>query len=175
MTLVEVMVSVAVLTMTFVAIFAGLFYSYNTSARVRYHDSARFVLKSIGDQFLVMPAQTGDVLNPMWSTTGIGTKTGVGLRWDGGGTVPAVAGLPNDPGNADGLAVILGAITGTPITATVKREVNYLSYSGSTKGQTVTSVARSSAGYLLQGDFTITYTYKGKLESQTLHLVRSSP
>lgn len=166
LTIVEVAVAGALLAVTFLGIFGGLFYAYRTAAEVRYRDSARFVIKSLGDQFLVMPAQTTTGgFKTFWSTTT--SPTGIGLSWADSDGLPS----PHGTGNASGLIVHLGESTGTPIEATVTRDVRYLNASG----QVVSSIASSSAGYLLRGDFTITYQLKGKTYSQTLSLVRAWP
>ncbi len=166
LTLVEVMVSTGLLSIALLAILSGLFYAYNTAAAIRYHDNARFVLKSLGDQFLVMPAQTlTNGFNPMWANTST-TPTGTGLSWqDFNGTSTTTS-----TGTSTGLTVTLGGTTGTPLTANVTRTVNYLD----TSGNIVSTIARTPAGYLLRGDFTITYTFRGQ-QSQTLSLVRAWP
>lgn len=166
LTLIEVMIAVVVLSLTMLGILGGLFFSYKTAAGVRYHDNAHVILKSFGDQFLVLPAQTSTGgFKPMWATTT--APTGVGLSWedfDGVSTTTVT-------GTSSGLSVHLGANTGAPITAVITREVRYLNAAG----QIVTSIASSSAGYLLLGEFVITYSYKGRPQSQTLSLVRAWP
>jgi Tfp pilus assembly protein PilV len=166
-TLVEVMVATGLLAITLLAILGGLFYAYGTASAVRYRDNAHFILKSLGDQFLVMPSQTTTGgFNPMWANTGT-TPTGVGLSWqDFNGTTTSTS-----TGTATGLAVTLGGTSGNPLAANVTRTINYLD----TTGQIVSSTSPTSAGYLLRGDFTITYTFRGQQQSQTLSLVRAWP
>jgi Tfp pilus assembly protein PilV len=165
LTLVEVMVSGGILAITLLGILGALFYAYNTAAAVRYHDNARFILKSVSDQFMVMPAQTTTgAWNPLWTNTGT-TATGVGMSWqDFNGTA-----VVTSTGTATGLSVTLGGTSGNPLIATVTRKVNYLDSSG----HVVSTITPTSAGYLLQGDFTITYTFKGQVLSQTQSLVRT--
>ena len=166
LTLIEVTISVGVLAISLLGILGGLFYAYKTAAGVRYHDNAHVIVKSLGDQFLVLPAQTtAGGFKPMWTNTI--APTGVGLSWDDfDGTVTSAV-----TGTTSGLSLHLGANTGNPVIAVVTRDVRYLNASG----QIVTSIASSSAGYLLLGEFTIAYTYQDRPYTQTLSLVRAWP
>lgn len=166
LTLIEVTIAVGLLSISLLGILGGLLYTYQTAAGVRYHDNAHVILKSLGDQFLVLPAQTTTGgFKPMWTNTT--SSTGIGLTWEDsdGTTTTTVNGL------AGGLTIHLGTSSGNPIEAVITRDVRYLNGSG----QIVNTIASSSAGYLLLGEFTITYSYRDKPYSQTMSLVRAWP
>jgi len=155
----EAMLSSVILLFLVIAVFSGLMYSYRLSAHTRYRDHARFVLKSIGDEFLVQKAEETDgSLKPLFTPTV--AATGQGLAWQG------------SSGTTDGLAVTLGTSTGALITnAVVTRDVTYLSNSGTA----ASSPPASTAGLLLRGNFRISYSYNGKALEQTVSLVRRVP
>jgi len=161
-TLVEAIIATLVLGLVSVSILSGLVLAYRTAANTRYRDHARYVLKSIGDQFLTRQAENAGVFNPLFKvTTG---PTGEGLVWQG---------LVGTSANAaSGLKVTLGETTGALITdALVTREVRLLNSTGD-----VDSVGiASSAGILLRGKFKITYTFNNVPYEQTLSLVRRVP
>ena len=164
--LVEVMVSSVVLAMVMVGILATFIASYRIAAKSRYRDHARYVIKSLGDQFLTQAPQdsAGNTYTMFQTTT---SPTGTGLVWQpptGAQTV----------GTSTGLTIQLGDNTGAPISATVTRNVSYLSSSGAAVG----SVQNYSAGYLLSCDLSISYNYpatNGTQITETLSLVRSVP
>jgi type II secretory pathway pseudopilin PulG len=172
-TLVETMVATVLLSMIILSILAVLIGSYRVAAKARYNDHARYVVKSLADQFLTQ--QTTD------STTGItftlfvpnGAPDGTGMTWtnfDGS--------LGNLTGQ--GLHVILGGDTGAPIDAYVTRSVWYLFASGVNAGTTTMTAQNGSAGFMLRGDFTIQYTFpEGSAQAatytQTVSAVRSAP
>jgi Tfp pilus assembly protein PilV len=172
-TLVETMVATVLLSMIILSILAVLIGSYRVAAKARYNDHARYVVKSVADQFLTQ--QTTD------STTGItftlfvpnGAPDGTGMTWTNyDGTVANVT--------AQGLHVILGGDTGAPIDAYVTRSVWYLFASGVNAGTTTMAAQNGSAGYMLRGDFTIQYTFpEGSAQAatytQTVSAVRSAP
>lgn len=154
----------AMIVLAFVAlsITAGLVLSYRTAANTRYRDHARYVLKSIGDQFLTRQTENGGVTNPLFEVTS--GPTGVGLVWQG--TVGTTSNA------ASGLQVTLGDTTGAMITdAVVTREVSLLDNTGAGSG---TGMA-SSAGILLRGKFRIRYVFNNVPVVQTLSLVRRVP
>ena len=146
-TMIEAIVATVLLLFLVIGIFSGLMYAYRLSAHTRYRDHARYIIKSIGDEFLIQKAEASDgSLNPMFQPTTAATGTG--------------------------LNVTLGTSTGSLITnAVVTRNVTYLSSSGTA----ASSPPASTAGLLLRGDFRITYTYNGKPLEQNLSLVRRVP
>jgi Tfp pilus assembly protein PilV len=158
-TMIEAIISSVILLFLIVAVFSGLMYAYRLSAHTRYRDHARYVLKSIGDEFLIQKAEASDgSLNAMFQPTT--SATGTGLSWQGA------------TGGTTGLTVTLGTSTGSLITnAVVTRNVTYLSSTGTA----ATTPPASTAGLLLRGDFTISYSYNGKPLEQKLSLVRRVP
>jgi len=165
-TLAETMIATVLLSMIILSILAVLIGSYRVAAKARYNDHARYVVKSLADQFLTQ--QTTDGFGntlPLFQDT---TPTGTGLTWtDLNGTQVT--------GDAGGLAVILGENTGAPITANVTRTVWYVYASGANAGQVTSVPQNGSAGYMLRGDFTITYPFMGNTLSQTVSAIRSVP
>ncbi|MBL9204424.1 MAG: prepilin-type N-terminal cleavage/methylation domain-containing protein [Opitutaceae bacterium] len=158
-TMIEAIVATVLLLFLVIGIFSGLMYAYRLSAHTRYRDHARYIIKSIGDEFLIQKAEASDgSLNPMFQPTT--AATGTGLTWQGA------------TGGSTGLNVTLGTSTGSLITdAVVTRSVTYLSSSGTA----ASTPPASTAGLLLRGDFRITYTYNGKPLEQNLSLVRRVP
>lgn len=161
-TLVEAMMAMIVLAFVALSIFSGLILAYRTAAHTRYRDHARYVLKSIGDQFLTRQTESAGVMNPLFAVTT--APTGVGLVWQG--TVGTSANA------ASGLKVHLGETTGAVITdAVITRDVKLLNAAGDADG----SGMASSAGILLRGNFKITYTFNNVPVEQSLSLVRRVP
>ena len=158
-TLVEAMIAMLVLALVSMSILSGLILAYRTAAATRYRDHARYVLKSVGDQFLTRQAENAGVFNPLFKVTT--APTGEGLVWQG------VIGTSANA--ADGLTVSLGETTGSLISdAVITREVRLLNSTGD-----VDSVGMaSSAGILLRGKFKISYTFNNVPYEQTLSLVR---
>ncbi len=156
------MIAMLVLALVSMSILSGLILAYRTAANTRYRDHARYVLKSIGDQFLTRQAENAGVFNPLFKVTT--APTGEGLVWQG------VIGTSANA--ASGLNVNLGETTGAVISdAVVTREVRLLNSTGD-----VDSVGMaSSAGILLRGKFKITYTFNNVPYEQTLSLVRRVP
>ncbi|MBL9191660.1 MAG: prepilin-type N-terminal cleavage/methylation domain-containing protein, partial [Opitutaceae bacterium] len=158
-TMIETILASVVLLILILGVFAGLVHSYRLSANTRYRDHARYILKSLGDEFLIQKAEAADgSLNAMFQPTT--TATGTGLSWQGA------------TGGTTGLTVTLGTSTGALITnAVVTRDVTYLSSTGTA----ATTPPASTAGLLLRGDFKISYTYSGKSLEQKVSLVRRVP
>jgi len=165
-TLVETMIATVLLSMIILSILAVLIGSYRVAAKARYNDHARYVVKSLADQFLTQ--QTTDGFGNTLALFQDSTPTGTGMTWtDLNGTQVT--------GAAGGLSVVLGENTGAPITANVTRTVWYVYAAGGSAGQ-VTSVPQTgSAGYLLRGDFTITFPFMGKTLTETVSAIRSVP
>src|SRR5271154_6761838 len=92
-TLVETMVATVLLSMMILGILQVLVGSYRLSAKARYNDHARYIIKSFADQFLTEKStdSTGATL-PFFNPT---SSTGVGLNWTQtlpNGTQVAIAG-----------------------------------------------------------------------------------
>jgi Tfp pilus assembly protein PilV len=173
-TLVETMVATVLLSMIIISILAVLIGSYRVAAKARYNDHARYVVKSLADQFLTQ--QTFDTTNNSTFTLFVpngSSPDGSGMTWtnyDGS--------LGTQVGNS--MQVLLGGDTGATIPAYVTRAVWYLYASGSSAGQTTMAAQNGSAGYLLRGDFTIQYTFppgssQAANYTQTVSVVRSCP
>jgi len=170
-TLVETMIATVLLSMIILSILAVLIGSYRIAAKARYNDHARYVVKSLADQFLTQQTvdTTGTTLTLFQDTT----PTGTGMTWTNYDGSPGVlTGL--------GLRVVLGDNTGAPIAAYVNRTVWYVFASGVNAGQVTSVPQNGSAGYLLRGDFSITYSYppnspQAVTYSQTVSAIRSVP
>jgi type II secretory pathway pseudopilin PulG len=176
---VEVMVATVLLSLIIVSILSALIGAYRVAAKARFNDHARYVIKSFSDQFLTQATTdiNGNTLTMFQVTVdpnpgpnlGHQCALGTGLSWtnyDGSGGSPTA-------GNY-GYNVILGDNTGSnaPITAVVSRSVWYL-YS-STGAETLLP-QNQSAGYLLEGTFTITFTLWGNTVTQSITNVRAYP
>jgi prepilin-type N-terminal cleavage/methylation domain-containing protein len=175
-TLVEVMVATVLLSMIILGILEVLIGSYRVAAKARYKDHARYVIKSMADQFLTQQAFDGNgnaltLFTPTVDTTGAATPLGTGLTWtnsDGStGTL-----------STDSLGlyyyVLLGDTSGAPIQATVTRLVQYI-YPQIGGAETLIT-QNAPAGYMLQADFTITYTFQGvQMPPLTMSAIRAVP
>ncbi len=161
------MIATVLLSMIILSILAVLIGSYRVAAKARYNDHARFVVKSLADQFLTQQTTDafGDIL-PLFQGT---SATGTGLTWTTlqGSTLT---------GTAAGLQVVLGENTGAPITANVTRSVWYVYVTPANLGQPTSVPQNGSAGYILRGDFTISYSFLGvPLPPLTVSAIRSVP
>lgn len=154
------MVSVAVFSFLMLGIIAGLMMSYRLAAHTRYRDHARYILRSIGDQFMVQMAEKDSALEPMFAITTV--PTGLGLSWQGY-TPNTTTGVLNVPLGSPNYGQITDAV--------LTRDVHYLSDTGAVSA----TPPESTAGILLRGDFKITYNYNGKSIEQSLSLVRRVP
>jgi prepilin-type N-terminal cleavage/methylation domain-containing protein len=174
-TLVEVMVATTLLTMVGMGILSVFIGAYRVAAKARYRDHARYIIKSFADQFLTQ--QTSD------SQTGVTFTMFVPTVDGGGNSVPLGTGLSwtNTDGTSGQLSsdsigatytVYIGDNTGTPIPATVTRWVRYVD---PTTGFASLISNQTSAGSLLEGDFTISYPYLGSTVTQTIVAVRANP
>lgn len=138
----------------------GVIQAYKVSALARYRDAARFVVKSLSDEFMIVTAQeaTG-APRPLFEDTG-DAYTGVGLTWNG------------VTGTADGLPVTLVPSSGRPISALVTRKVRFV---GST-GSDASAATETSAGFLVRAEFKITYSVLTKPQPPlAINVVRSIP
>ena len=169
-TLVETMVATVLLSMMVLGILQVLVGSYRLSAKARYNDHARYIIKSFADQFLTEKStdSTGATL-PFYNPT---SQTGVGLSWtvtapDGSQSTVTGTTLPT------GLQVPLSdSTTGEkPIVGTVSYQVWTLD---PTTGLPAAPQS-TAAGSLLRADFTVTYPMGGRTISQTVSVVRATP
>ena len=179
MTVVETMIASVLLAMSILGILGCLISAYRTSAKARYRDHARYIIKSLADQFLTEQTQNtsdGSTITLFQVTA----PTGQGIVWqnpDGSIATHTMSG--SGPSQFDtGVSIVLGDNTGAPITASVTRQVQYLASAtvGSTPaGSPVSTVSNQAAGYLLRGDFAITYTFLSQTITQSITVVRSVP
>jgi prepilin-type N-terminal cleavage/methylation domain-containing protein len=182
-TLVEVMVATVLLSMMILGILQVLVGSYRLSAKARYNDHARYIIKSFADQFLTQQttyptgALGGQVL-PFFVPT---SSTGVGLTWVStspngsqttytGNTMSATS-SSTPPG--PGLQVPLSdSSTGEkPIYATVSYQVWNINPATGQPSALVTV----AAGALLRADFTVSFPMNGRTVSQTISVLRATP
>lgn len=169
-TLVETMVATVLLSMIIISILAVLIGSYRVAAKARYNDHARYVVKSLADQFLTQ--QTVDGLGNTLALFNITNATGAGMGWtNSDGSLGIQTG--------QGLMVLLGDNTGAPVQAYVTRTV-YALYAGDPRtgnsGQPALNLQNGAPGYMLRGDFTITYSFLGvQMLPMTVSVVRSVP
>jgi type II secretory pathway pseudopilin PulG len=171
-TLVEAMIAALIFVMFTLGIYGLIIESYNMTARIRYRDDARAVLLTFSDQFERLATTTGSVGLQRWlfypaSSPG----TGWGLKW--GALSDDDASIPQPSSPPDHLDVTIGGAK-NPITASVRREVYFVQPDGTTSN-VLTGVAMSSAGWLLVGKFTISYTANGRPETASMTVVRSVP
>jgi len=145
------------------------------AAKARYRDHARYNVKSFADQFLTQ--QTSDPITgvtqtmfvPTVDTGGNSVPLGTGLNWI---DTDGKSGVISTDINQATYAVKIGDNTGAPITATVTRWVKNVD-PNTGYASLINNV--TSAGTLLEGDFTITYPYLGQTVSQTIVAVRANP
>jgi len=165
-TLVEVMVATVLLATMIVSILAVLIGAYRVAAKARLADHARFVIKSMADQFLTQQTTDGGgntlaLFTPTVDPSGNLTPLGDGLSWDNGNP----AGV-NGNNQIPYFTVVLADTTGgLPVTAQVTRTVEWVdgNYSGAPGTPTlINQVSAMSAGYMLMGTFTITYKFLGQ-------------
>lgn len=155
-TLVEVMVATVLLSMIIVGILSALIGAYRVSAKARVADHARYVIKSLSEQFLTQAtADTSGTVYTMFQltlnpNTGNQQPMGTGITWtnsDGSHEL-----LSSDQSYC---TVKLDDTTGTPINANVTRSVWYLY---DTDGSETLLNQNKSGGYMIEGTFTISYS-----------------
>jgi Tfp pilus assembly protein PilV len=162
-TLVEVLVATVLLTMVILGILSVLIGSYRVAAKARYRDHARYVIKSIADQFLTgQPYDSSGNAYPVYTPTvdgsGNSVALGTGMTWTN--TDGTTGSLASDNSS---MTVLLGDNSGAPITAQVTRTVTYLTADLSASyGQQTLINQNAPPGYILQGTFTINYNFLGQ-------------
>lgn len=169
-TLVETMVATVLLSMIIISILAVLIGSYRVAAKARYNDHARYVVKSLADQFLTQ--QTTDTFGNTLALFNLTSATGAGMSWTNSDGSPGIQ-------TGQGLMVLLGDNTGAPVQAYATRTVWAL-YPGDPEvgnsGQPAVNIQNGAPGYMLRGDFTITYSFLGvQMLPLTVSVVRSVP
>ena len=173
------MVATVLLSMIILGILQVLIGSYRVAAKARYNDHARYVIKSMADQFLTQqPFNTnnGAILTLFQPTVDGGgnlSPLGTGLSWTNSDGSPGT--LSNDSLGAY-FYIKLGDNSGAPITATVTRTVQYIYPYPS--GQPTLLTQSAPPGYLLEGVFKITFPFPATSTttlSQQITVVRSIP
>jgi hypothetical protein len=170
------MVATVLLSMMIVGILAVMIGAYRVAAKARYGDHARYVIKSMADQFVTQQyydSNTGATL-PMFEITtdssGNAAPVGSGMSWtnsDGSQGYPSGGAIPAY------FYVLLGDTSGAPLVAQITRQVWYV-YPNS--GQATLVAQPAPAGYMLRADFVIKYSYLGvQMPPQTITAIRSIP
>jgi type II secretory pathway pseudopilin PulG len=169
------MVATVLLSMIILGILQVLIGSYRVAAKARYRDHARYVIKSMADQFLTQQPFDGNgntlaLFQPTVDGSGNSMPLGTGLSWT------------NSDGSAGALStdslgaffyVLLGDNSGAPIKATVTRQVWYI-YPNT--GQTTLITQNEPAGFMLQANFVIQYSFLNQMmPPQTITAVRAVP
>jgi type II secretory pathway pseudopilin PulG len=178
------MVATVLLSMMILGILQVLIGSYRISAKARYNDHARYIIKSFADQFLTQQSTypTGPLAGstiPFFAPT---SSTGVGLTWvstspSGSqttyiGNTMASNSASSPPG--PGLQVPLSDIT-TGEAAPIMATVSYQVWDIDPATGSITTPITEAAGALLRADFTVTYPMSGRIVSQTISVLRATP
>lgn len=183
-TLVELMISTLLFSIVSLATLSTLLTAYRISATVRYRDQARFVLATACDQFLraSITDSSGPSTRPFFTVTEVGgvpTPTGVGLSWYGDRQTFVITPPTSAPlyalctsngavGDANGMVFQLAANTPVPVSAKLMRLVRAVD---PTTGDVISGQPTpTTAGYLLRGDFTISFQFQNQtfVESNTV-------
>lgn len=168
------MVATVLLSMIIVGILSALIGAYRVSAKARAADHARYVIKSLSDQFLTQQtADTGGNVYPMFQlttdpNTGNQKPMGTGISWTNSDGLSGV--LASD---SSYYTVKLDDSTGAPINAKVTRSVWYLY---DTTGAETLLNQNKSAGYMIEGTFTISYKiFNAQIPPISLTNIRAFP
>lgn len=164
-TLVEVMIATTVFTMGILGVYAMMLKSYELVTLARHRDNGRALLLSFADQFLRL--QTTDQISGAIVTRNLFVANtvpdGGGLNWtDTSGHVGTV--------DSQGLHVLLGDSGSSQVPATITRLVSNID---SATGNQVAGATATAAGWMLQATFTISYSIKGRPQSQSIVVARS--
>ncbi len=175
LTLVEVMVSVALLTFFTTTLVTSLLKAYQLSAVVRARDQARFVITSASDQFLRGTYLLGDNITVRTFFVPTTSPTGVGMAWQKDLQVFAFPPGTADPsyvvGTSAGLPISLAQDSGASTSAVLTRQVAIIDPSTGS----ASPVAATPAGQVLQATFIVTFTFGGKSYVETSTVVRTVP
>jgi type II secretory pathway pseudopilin PulG len=189
-TLVEVMVTAGVLVMAALPILWILIDSYRLVTYTRYRDNARAVLQTYVDQFLRLQTSDtqGSTMTRPYFTRVDPPGTGVGLLWDNNATPGLnLTSLSNETGfqtpatSGTYLPVIIGGTQTTAgglpangIPAQITRVVQGVDANGNLV-PVASPFTAVSAGEMLLGTFTITYTVNNQQITQSLSVLRAAP
>jgi type II secretory pathway pseudopilin PulG len=177
-TLAEVMVATVLLTLMMASILGAMISAYRIAARARFADHARYIVKSLADQFLTQQTTdtSGNTLTmftvTIGASSGVFQPLGTGMTWtnaDGSSTTPST------DANQSYLPVQLGDTLGAknPIVAHVTRAVEYIATANGSPTQINQTEA---AGVMLVGTFSITYTIgNDPPSSYSMSVVRAVP
>jgi len=183
LTLVEVMVATVLFAVLMVSMLLALVQSYRLAAEVRIRNEVRYVLRSMGDQFMVNSIPTTvrpvDLVatppTPLFRYAAV--ATGEGLSWRTDLNVfsvkpPASSSNFYINGTSAGLTVPLGASSGAPVNVTFTRRVVRIA---STPGGTAPSASanKEPAGFMLQADFSARFSILGRPLTQSITVIRS--
>ncbi len=172
------MIATLLLTLISISLLSTLIGAYRVSAKARYADRARYIIKSFADQFLTQEAVDPTTGNPfplfvvtVNTSTGNAMARGDGMTWTNADGTP---GQVSTDAQSSYFYVELADPTnnGLPIQATVTRQVSYV-YANS--GSTTLVTQNAAPGYILEGDFVITYPYLGQTQTQTISAIRAVP
>jgi Tfp pilus assembly protein PilV len=171
------MVATVLLSLIAVSLLSVLVNAYRVGAKARYRDHARYVIKSFAEQFMTQvttdSSQNGAIytlFQPTVNTvTGAAMAKGTGMTWTNSDGSPGI--LSGDPQQSY-MTVMLADSTGNAIPAQLTRQVAYLYTS---TGVTTLVNQNSAAGTLLQGTFSITYSYLGVPQTDTIIAIRATP
>jgi type II secretory pathway pseudopilin PulG len=180
-TMVEAMIAMMVFVGVALGIYQMMLKSNQIAKMTRYRDDARAVLLTYADQFQRLqttdevPLNSGNYYTRhiFVANTIASSPTGKGLRWgDLSDQNIATATTLNDTP----LSVVLGGSTvggaGNGIRAQVTRKMTFLNKD---TGALSDSRSDSAAGYMLNGEFTITYSFGGRTFTDSISSVRSVP
>ena len=165
------MVACTITVMISLGAFTALSKSYEMIAHARIRDNARVILKTYGDQFLRLQtterAPSG-VTYTRWLFNITPGPTSQGLRWGELSDDPTSTVMSTEP-----LTVQLRGNGDNTTPAVVTRNVVYVNpVTGETS---TTSRFTRAAGYYLQAEFTVTYTFNGRPRSESLTFLRAVP
>jgi hypothetical protein len=170
MTLAETMIATLVFSMGILGVYAMMLKSYELVTLARHRDNGRALLISFADQFLRLQTTdqgTNGSVNPrpLFILTTLTGPTGTGLSWTDTSGASGVL-------QPDGLHVFLGEAGSSQVEAVVTR---FVSAVDTANGNSVASESPTSAGWMLQGTFAISYTIRGRLQTQSLTVARAVP
>ena len=167
MTLAETMIATLVFSMGILGVYAMMLKSYELVTLARHRDNGRALLISFADQFLRLQTtdQVGVAVIPRTLFIPTTAPTGGGLSWTDTSGASGVL-------QSDGLHVLLGDAGSSQVEAVLTRFVSCLD---ATNGNAVASTTATSAGWMLQGTFTITYPIRGRMQTQSITVARAVP
>ena len=166
------MVATVLLSMIILVILQVLIASYRVAAKARLGDHARYVIKAYADQFLTQnfSDNNGNTLVLFQTTVDShGNSVPLGTGLSGSGATPTFGGVVS--GDNSTYNILLADNSGS-VPASVQRTVQYLF--PNTGMPTLVSQTQA-AGYLLRGDFLITYPFQGRTMTESVTAIRAIP